>query len=42
MKVLVIGAGIGALPAAPALSADGHQVTVFEQALGQISNYLTN
>jgi FAD-dependent urate hydroxylase len=32
MKVLVIGAGIGGLAAARALSADGHQVTVFEQA----------
>src|ERR1700749_605113 len=32
MKVLVSGAGIGGLAAARALSADGHEVTVFEQA----------
>jgi FAD-dependent urate hydroxylase len=32
MKVLVSGAGIGGLAAARALVADGHQVTVFEQA----------
>jgi FAD-dependent urate hydroxylase len=32
MKVLVSGAGIGGLATARALIADGHQVTVFEQA----------
>jgi FAD-dependent urate hydroxylase len=35
MKVLISGAGIGGLAAARALAADGHQVTVFEQA-GQL------
>lgn len=34
MKVLVSGAGIGGLAAARALTADGHQVTVFERAPG--------
>jgi FAD-dependent urate hydroxylase len=32
MKVLIIGAGIGGLAAGLALDADGHDVTVFEQA----------
>jgi 2-polyprenyl-6-methoxyphenol hydroxylase-like FAD-dependent oxidoreductase len=32
MKILIIGAGVGGLAAARALSADGHQVSVFEQA----------
>jgi 2-polyprenyl-6-methoxyphenol hydroxylase-like FAD-dependent oxidoreductase len=34
MKVVVSGAGIGGLAVARALIADGHQVTVFEQAAG--------
>src|SRR6516164_2539494 len=34
MKVLIIGAGIGGLAAARALTADGHEVIVFEQAAG--------
>lgn len=34
MRVLIIGAGIGGLAAAKALTADGHHVTVFEQASG--------
>lgn len=34
MKVLIIGAGIGGLAAARALSADGHAVEIFEQAQG--------
>ena len=32
MKVLVSGAGIGGVAAARALIANGHEVTVFEQA----------
>lgn len=35
MKVLISGAGVGGLAAARALLADGHQVTVFEQATEQ-------
>lgn len=34
MKVLISGAGIGGLAAARALIADGHEVTVYEQAAG--------
>ena len=34
MRVLIIGAGIGGLAAARALAADGHDVSVFEQAAG--------
>jgi FAD-dependent urate hydroxylase len=34
MRVLIIGAGIGGLAAARALKADGHAVSVFEQAPG--------
>jgi protoporphyrinogen oxidase len=32
MKVLVIGAGISGLGTARALSSDGHEITVFENA----------
>lgn len=32
MRVLIVGAGVGGLAAAQGLVADGHQVTVFEQA----------
>jgi FAD-dependent urate hydroxylase len=34
VRVLIIGAGVGGLAAARALSADGHDVVVFEQAAG--------
>jgi FAD-dependent urate hydroxylase len=34
MRVLVVGGGVGGLAAARALSADGHDVVVFEQAAG--------
>jgi FAD-dependent urate hydroxylase len=34
MRVLIVGAGVGGLASARALSADGHEVAVFEQATG--------
>ena len=34
MEILIVGAGIGGLAAAGALAADGHAVSVFEQAPG--------
>jgi len=34
MKAVIIGAGVGGLATARALSADGHSVSVFEQAPG--------
>jgi FAD-dependent urate hydroxylase len=34
VRVLIVGAGVGGLAAARALSADGHDIVVFEQAAG--------